>query len=276
MIEDKHARTSWQKQGVIHTLRSPYCKLHSVPVNVVHIDDGFWNPRMEANRKRAIPRLLELLEEHGVVDNFRRLSGRKKVERKGALYTDSDLYKWMEGAAFVLQSEDDPEMRDTLDHIIDDVLAAQGKDGYLNTYFVDERAGERFQRLESDHEFYCCGHLIQAAVAHYRATGETKLLDGAKRFADYLTTVFGSDKRQGKSGHPELEMYGGWEMENLTPEGLLGYSTLRYTSGSWAVNVSFPVVWKPVYSVEITVDADPVFEWTGSVEQDGSVTPDIA
>jgi len=79
-----------------------------------------------------------------------------------------------------------------------------------------------------------------------------------------------------KAGHPELEMYGGWEMENLTPEGLLGYSTLRYTSGSWAVNVSFPVVWKPVYSVEITVDADPVFEWTGSVEQDGSVTPDIA
>jgi hypothetical protein len=69
--------------------------------------------------------------------------------------------------------------------------------------------------------------------------------------------------------------HGVWEMENLTPEGLLGYSTLRYTSEGWAVNVSFPVVWKPVYSVEITVDADPVFEWAGSVGQDGSVTPDI-
>jgi hypothetical protein len=78
-----------------------------------------------------------------------------------------------------------------------------------------------------------------------------------------------------KAGHPELETYGDWEMENLTPEGLLGYSTLQYTSGSWTVNVSFPVVWKPVYSVEITVDADPVFQWAGSVDQDGSVTPEI-
>ena len=78
-----------------------------------------------------------------------------------------------------------------------------------------------------------------------------------------------------KTIHPGLMEHGVWEMENLTPEGLLGYSTLRYTSEGWAVNVSFPVVWKPVYSVEITVDANPVFEWAGSVEQDGSVTTDI-
>jgi len=77
-----------------------------------------------------------------------------------------------------------------------------------------------------------------------------------------------------KAGHPELTEHGSWEMENLTPEGLLGYSTLQYTSEGWTVKVSFPVVWKPVYSVEITVDADPVFQWTGSVEQDGSVTPE--
>lgn len=77
-----------------------------------------------------------------------------------------------------------------------------------------------------------------------------------------------------KAGHPELMEHGDWEMENLTPEGLLGYSTLQYTSEGWTVNVSFPVVWKPVYSVEITVDADPVFQWTGSVDQDGSVTPE--
>lgn len=74
-----------------------------------------------------------------------------------------------------------------------------------------------------------------------------------------------------KTNHPELMEHGAWEMMNLTPEGLLGYSTLQYTSGSWTVNVSFPVVWKPVYSVEITVDADQVFQWTCSVEQDGSV-----
>ncbi len=77
-----------------------------------------------------------------------------------------------------------------------------------------------------------------------------------------------------KAGHPELMEHGSWEMENLTPEGLLGYSRLQYTSEGWTVNVSFPVVWKPVYGMEITVDVDPVFQWTGSVEQDGSVTPE--
>lgn len=78
-----------------------------------------------------------------------------------------------------------------------------------------------------------------------------------------------------KADNPWLMEHGGWEMENLTPKGLLGYSRLQYTSEGWTVNVSFPVVWKPVYSVEITVDADPVFQWAGSVDQDGSVTPEI-
>ena len=79
-----------------------------------------------------------------------------------------------------------------------------------------------------------------------------------------------------KANYPELadEEHGVWEMENLTPEGLLGFSRLQYTSEGWTVEVSFPVVWKPTYSVEITVDVDPVFEWMGSVEQDASVTPD--
>ena len=77
------------------------------------------------------------------------------------------------------------------------------------------------------------------------------------------------------ANYPELadEEPGVWEMENLTPEGLLGFSRLQYTSESWTVEVSFPVVWKPTYSVELTVDAVPVFEWMGSVDQDGSVTP---
>lgn len=76
--------------------------------------------------------------------------------------------------------------------------------------------------------------------------------------------------------HPELgvEAPHVWEAEELTPEDLLGFSKTRYTSGVWTVNISHPVVWKPVYSVEITVDADPVFEWVGSVGQDSSVTPE--
>jgi len=77
------------------------------------------------------------------------------------------------------------------------------------------------------------------------------------------------------ANYPELadEEHGVWEMENLTPEGLMGFSRLQYTSESWTVEVSFPVVWKPTYSVELTVDIDTAFEWMGSVDQDGSVTP---
>ncbi len=76
------------------------------------------------------------------------------------------------------------------------------------------------------------------------------------------------------ANYPDLDVEAPllWEMEDLTPEGLLGFSKHQYTSGSWTVNVSFPVVWKPTYAVELTVDAEPVFEWMGSVDQDGSVS----
>jgi hypothetical protein len=160
---------------------------------------------MEANRKASIPHLLRLLEEHGVVDNFRRLHG-KRVERRGPLFTDSDLYKWMEAAAWTLQSEPDAELRALLEGVIDDVLPAQGADGYLNTWFVDERSGQRFTRLLSDHELYCAGHLFQAAVAHHRATGETRLLEAARRCADYLCERFGPHGIQEADGHPEVEL----------------------------------------------------------------------
>ncbi|MCL5019911.1 MAG: glycoside hydrolase family 127 protein [Patescibacteria group bacterium] len=193
-------------RGVISTSSSPYAKLHDVPIHAIKLGDGFWKPRMEANKQKSIPALLKLLEDHGVVDNFRRLSGRKNVERRGFLFTDSDLFKWMEAVAFVLQSDNDPALKATLDNVIDDVLAGQGKDGYLNTYHVDALADKRFSNFRGNHELYCLGHLIQAAIAYYRAAGDRKLLDGAIRYADYVLNLFGPGKRQCFPGHPEIEM----------------------------------------------------------------------
>jgi len=192
--------------AVIDNRQTPHCRVRAVPIADVTMLGGFWKPRMEANRLRGIPRLLQLLEEHGIVDNFRRVSGRKDVPRRGPLFTDSDLYKWMEAASYVLQSSNDADLDSTLDRLICDVVAAQGPDGYLNTYFVDERASERYTDFAHNHEFYCAGHLIQAAIAHYRATGKRRLLDCALRLADHLTSTFGPGKRHGFSGHPELEM----------------------------------------------------------------------
>ena len=137
----------WKAQGIINTSASLKAKLHSVPIRAVTMGDGFWSERMRTNAEKSIPTLLGLLEEHGVVDNFRRLSGRKNAGRKGPVYTDSDLYKWMEAVAFVLQSGDRPQLRETLDKLIDDVLAAQEPSGYLNTYYVGDRAKLRFSEM---------------------------------------------------------------------------------------------------------------------------------
>ena len=180
--------------------------LRFIPIGAVEMREGFWKTKMDLNHQHGIPRLLEHLESHGVVENFMIVSGRRDVERKGPYFSDSDLFKWMEGAAFDLQTYDNPRIKADLDRIIDEVVAAQGDDGYLNTFFQGEIFDQRFRNLRAEHELYCAGHLFQAAVAHYRATGEDKLLNAACRYADYLDTVFGPGKREGKSGHEEIEM----------------------------------------------------------------------
>lgn len=196
----------WRSQGILHLENSPHARLNNIPIRAVTLGEGFWAARRKVNVARSIPTLLELLEQHGVVDNFRRLTGRKQVPRRGPLYTDSDLYKWMEAAAFVLQSADDPQLRAILDRLTDEVLAAQEPSGYLNTYYVEERRKLRFQEMHRGHELYCLGHLLQAAIAYYRATGAQRLLEGGIRFVNYLVENFGPDKQPLLTGHPELEM----------------------------------------------------------------------
>jgi len=195
-----------QSQGVVDVSHSPYAKLHTVPVHAVKMGDGFWSSRRAINLEKSIPTLLAELEEHGVVDNFLRLEGRKNVPRRGPLYTDSDLYKWMEAVAFVLESGDQPKLRAEFDRLTGIILAAQEPSGYVNTYWTEERTSQRFTEMYRSHELYCLGHLLQAAIAYYRATGDRKLLDGGVRFANYMVENFGPTKRPALTGHPELEM----------------------------------------------------------------------
>jgi len=169
------------------------------------MDDGFWQARMRINVERSIPSMLDELEQHGVMDNFRRLTG-SRAARRGPLYTDSDIYKWMEAVAYVLQSGDRPNLRATFDRLTDEILAAQEPNGYLNTYYVDDRKDKRFTEMYRSHELYCLGHLLQAAIAYYRATGNRKLLDGGIRYVNYLMENFGPAKRPALTGHPEFEM----------------------------------------------------------------------
>ncbi|MEI6916306.1 MAG: beta-L-arabinofuranosidase domain-containing protein, partial [Armatimonadota bacterium] len=192
--------------SLIDLSKSPYAKVKPLPIGTVTMHDGFWKPRMEANRAKAIPRLLELLEQHGRIENFRVARTRTTKERSELYCRDSDTYKWLEACALVLESGEDPDIRRMMDQVIDLVAGAQYDDGYLNTFYSGAKLPERFTNLLYHHELYSAGHLFQAAVAHHRATGSTKLLNVAIRFADLIVSQFGPGKIEQADGHPEAEM----------------------------------------------------------------------
>ncbi len=197
---------SAQPASVIRLNQSPHAQMRPVPVSAVSITGGLWAARREVNVRASIPSLLEELESHGIIDNFRRVSGRKKVARRGPLYTDSDVYKWIEGAAFALQSNPDEALKAQVDAVIDDIVAAQEPSGYLNTWFQDERKGNRWKRQVSDHELYCLGHLLQAALAYQQATGDRVLLDAGIRFVNHIINDVVLGGQPLMAGHPEIEM----------------------------------------------------------------------
>jgi DUF1680 family protein len=136
-------REAWRDAGVLDLTHSPFAKLQSVPVRAVVIREGFWSPRRKTNIDSSIPSMRDELLEHGRMDNFLRLTGESTAPQRGPLYSDSDIYKWIEAAAFVQQNGDRPELRKTTDGMIHAIVAAQEPGGYLNTYFVEDRKLER-------------------------------------------------------------------------------------------------------------------------------------
>jgi DUF1680 family protein len=166
----------------------------------VQLLDSFWAPRQAQLRDHTLPVLFDRLDSHGVVDNFRRKSGRSAAERRGLWFSDSDLYKWMEAAAWAGRL-------DLLDPIVELVTAAAHPDGYLNTFY-DSGVGSpsRYQDLDNSHEWYCGGHLIEASLAHRHAGGSDALLETATRWADHLCMSFGPHRDTRVDGHPEVEL----------------------------------------------------------------------
>jgi uncharacterized protein len=201
----------WKDEGVLFVDKSRYAKLRNVPVRAVTITHGFWGARREINVGSSIPSMEKLLEANGRMNNFLRLVGKSDAQQHGPVYSDSDVYKWTEAVGFALQSGDRPELHALTDKIIKEVIAVQEPSGYLNTYYVGDHAKER---MEPDiqrwgHELYNLGHMIQGAIAYYRATGNRTLLDAGMRFVDgYLLPNFGpgADKKPIFSGHPEIEL----------------------------------------------------------------------
>jgi len=206
MVQGKAAITAAAGAVVVDTRESRHARLRPLSVAATRLTDRFWEPRRAINRATTLPEQHRLCVETGRFDNFRRAAGSWQGPFQGRVFNDSDVYKWLEAVSWTLADDDDPALRALADDAIAIIAAAQGVDGYLNTYFTFEHEAERWTDLRVQHELYCAGHLFQAAVAHHRVTGSTALLDVATRLADHLDATFGPGRRPGTCGHPEVEM----------------------------------------------------------------------
>ncbi len=191
---------------IIDLSNSAHATMQPVSTTAVKLHDKFWQPRREINARRTIFSQIKQCRDTGRLENFVRAAGKSDAPFQGIFFNDSDVYKVLEAAGWSLATDPDSALEAEVDDIIATVAAAQQPDGYLNTYFMFERADQRWKNLKDMHELYCAGHLFQAAVAHFRGTGKTSLLQIATRFADCIYKEFGPDGRLAACGHEEAEM----------------------------------------------------------------------
>jgi DUF1680 family protein len=176
-----------------------------VPFTDVTLNDVFWRPRMDTNRDVTLEINYKHNKSTGRLGQFTWKPG---DHHEPHIFWDSDVAKWMEAVAYSLTTHPDKSWEKRLDAVIDDLEAMQQKDGYLNTHFILVEPGERWRNIKGEHELYCAGHLIEAAVAYFYATGKRKFLDIMCRYADCIDKTFGPKKGQkrGYPGHQELEL----------------------------------------------------------------------
>ena len=180
--------------------------MKAIPFTNVTIKDRFWSPRLKTNSEKTIPHELEQCRITGRTSNFAKAAGLMDGNFEGIFFNDSDVHKLIEAASYTLHTHPNPEWEEKLNEVIDTIAKSQQDDGYLNSYFTLVEPEKRWQNLGMMHELYCAGHLIEAGVAHYQATGKENLLDVACRFADLIDNTFGPGKRDGLPGHQGIEL----------------------------------------------------------------------
>lgn len=186
-----------------------------VDLHKLKINDPFLGQYQQLVRDVVIPYQWDALNDRieeadpsHAIENFRIAAGRQEGEFYGMVFQDSDVAKWLEAVAWSLCQKPDAGLEKTADEVIELVAAAQCEDGYLNTYFTVKAPEERWTNLAECHELYCAGHMIEAGVAFFQATGKRRLLDVVCRLADHIDSVFGPGDNQlhGYPGHPEIEL----------------------------------------------------------------------
>jgi hypothetical protein len=183
-----------------------HAKLRPVPFTDVQIADEFWAPKLRIVRENTLPHCFEQCEETGRLSNFEKAAGKLDGKFEGYFFNDSDVYKVIEGAAYVLAQRRDAQLEQYVDDLIDRIAAAQQPDGYLNSYFTLTPSEQRWTNTRVRHELYCAGHLLEAAIAYYQATGKRTLLEVATRFIDHIDSIFGPGQSLHVPGHQEIEL----------------------------------------------------------------------
>lgn len=184
-----------------------------VPVADVKMDDPMWSKQFALVRDVVLPYMWEILndrvenaEKSHCIENFKVAAGQSNDDYYGVVFLDTDLYKWIEAVSYCLSFERNITLEESCDQAIEMIEAAQQPDGYLHTYFTTVAPHKKWANLMEGHELYCAGHLIEAGVAYFRATGKDRLLKIGIRFADLIDQTFGKNKKRGYPGHPEIEL----------------------------------------------------------------------
>lgn len=181
----------------------------------VNVNDEFWGRYMKLIREISIPYQWEVINDRvpdvppsHAIENFRIAAGLSEGDFYGYVFQDSDVAKWIEAVAYSLSTHPDEELERTVDEVINLIGKTQQPDGYLNTYFIIKGLDKRWTNERDMHELYCAGHMIEAAVAYYNATGKRKLLDIMCANADHIDNVYGPEKskKRGYPGHQGIEL----------------------------------------------------------------------
>ena len=180
--------------------------MQSIEFSDITITGGYWKTRQDINSEVTLKSVYERFWETHRFDAL-------KCEWKDGdpdipdIFWDSDVAKWLEGAAYILNSKDDDEAAEIIENAIDCIIENADENGYFNSHYLVTEQGERFRHRDC-HELYCAGHLFEAAVAYYEITGEDRFLKAMCKFADYIEKVFKTQKSAAFTtpGHPEIEL----------------------------------------------------------------------
>lgn len=195
----------WGCGGQEPVATPPLKMIDQIDFSHVHIQDRFWSPRLAKHTSATLPVCIDQIENQtGRMQNFVH-AAQGTGKHSGIFFDDSDVYKALEGIAYSLINNPDPELEKKADEWIDKIAAAQQPDGYINTFYTLTGLDKRWNNMDK-HEMYCAGHMMEAAVAYYQATGKRKLLDVSIRMADHMMDLFGPGKRHWVPGHEEIEL----------------------------------------------------------------------